>query len=441
MTLHERLLAIRARPFFRALAVVVGGSAAAQIINLVCAPIATRLYGPTAFGVLGVFLALVYGLSPVATLAYEQATVLPKSDDEARILVRLSLVIAACFSAALLLVFGVARDQIAHLVGFGASPWYLLLVPAVVFFTASEATLIQWMMRIKLFKTISASGVAYAAILNGLRIGLGLFVPTGPALLLENAAGDVSYLSMLWSRVGASLRFDSSPRQRAESGVTTKHAARSYRDFPLFRAPEVLINSVSQNLPTIILAALFGPAAAGFYALAVRVLQLPGTLISSSLGTVFLPRAARAGHEGEPLRPLLLRATGGLALAGILPFGLVVVLGPWLFGFVFGNQWVLAGQYARWIALWQYLSFLNTPCVQAIPILGVQKEFLVFGVVTLPIRVGALLAGALVLSSGVAAIALFSLSMVAANVVLITWVLWKSGIRLRKGMPRGGEVS
>jgi len=240
-----------------------------------------------------------------------------------------------------------------------------------------------------------------------------------------NTAGDISYVGMVLPYVRRGIWGG------AESTIPAKKVARDYRDFPLFRAPEVLLNAVLSSLPAIILSVLFGPVTVGLYTLSLKVLQMPNNVISGSVGNAFLHRAAKAGHEGEPVRPLLLKTTFALGLIGLVPFGLVAIFGPWLFRVVFGPEWVAAGQYARWLTLWGFMYFVNTPAVQTIPLLGLQKEFLVFGLIASPIRVAALLFGALVLASGVAAVACFSVAGAFANIVLIAWVVHKSKTSLR----------
>jgi O-antigen/teichoic acid export membrane protein len=220
--------------------------------------------------------------------------------------------------------------------------------------------------------------------------------------------------------------------------VSLRALAFKYRDFPSFRAPQILLNSVSQNLPTVMLAAFFGPAAAGFYALGRRVLSLPASLVSGSVGTVFLPKIAEAGQRGERLRPLIVKGTIGLALVGLVPFGVIVVAGPWLFGVAFGAQWVVAGEYARWLAVWLYFGFVNVPAVQAIPMLGLQGQFLVYEVVVTALRVGTLVIGARVLNSDVGTMALFSGVGAVLNAVLIMWVLVRSDGPVREGLA--GEL-
>ena len=45
-----------------------------------------------------------------------------------------------------------------------------------------------------------------------------------------------------------------------------------------------------------------------------------------------------------------------------LPFMLLLMmLGPKLFGVIFGEAWIQAGEFARWMAPWLYLGFVSSP--------------------------------------------------------------------------------
>jgi O-antigen/teichoic acid export membrane protein len=188
----------------------------------------------------------------------------------------------------------------------------------------------------------------------------------------------------------------------------------------------MLINGMAQGLPVLMLASFSGPAAAGFYSLSKSVLAAPVLLIGKSVGDVFYPRIAEAAQRSEPVFPLLFKATAALAGVGCAPFILAVVFGPGLFAFVFGAEWVTAGEYARWLSLWLFFGFLNRPSVMTIQTLGLQGLFLVYEVVSVMLRVLALLVGFLVYSSDLVAVALFSLTGVLLNIVLIAVTLYKS---------------
>jgi len=417
--------------------IVAGGTVVSQLVAVACSPIITRLYGPEPFGVLGVFVAIAGFLVPGVTLAYHIAVVLPASDGSARSLVRLASVVALVASLCLLWVVLILRNDIAGVFGFTSASSYLVLLPAVVFFSGLEQTYRQWLVRKLQFRSISGIAVAQAVASNSAMVACGLVTASGPMLLVVNTAGHALHAALLWLSARASLI-----RVKYQLGSATdrpgmsdlRKVAYTYRDFPMYRAPQVLINAGSQSLVPLLLAGFFGPVPAGLYALSRRVLGLPSGLVSQSVGTVLFPKLAAAAQRGESLRPLIVNSTAGLAVVGLFPFGAVALFGPMLFGLAFGSAWVAAGEYSRWLAFWLYFNFVSAPCIQALPILGLQRQFLVYEVFAVCIRGAAVVIGAVVFDSAGTAVALFSISGTALYVVLITWVLKRSGDATRVGL-------
>jgi peptidoglycan biosynthesis protein MviN/MurJ (putative lipid II flippase) len=193
----------------------------------------------------------------------------------------------------------------------------------------------------------------------------------------------------------------------------------------MFRAPEVTIDAASQGLPVLMLAALFGPASAGFYTLGRTIMGIPAGLIGKSVGDVFYPRISEAANNREPLYPLVKKATLLLAAVGAVPFALVMAFGPSLFTLVFGAEWTTAGDYARWLALWMFFMFANNPSVKAIPVVKAQAFQLVFAIVTITLRLGALAAAYYMYQSDLAAVVAFSVLGALLNIVLVGVVLKK----------------
>lgn len=371
------------RPFLRNVMAVTGGTAAAQLVTMVFAPVVARQYGPAAFGILGVFMAVLGVLAPVASLTYPIAMVLPRSDTDAKGIAKLSLLISLGVASALALAFGIVGDTLSRLFGLDTIRDYLMLLPLAVFLSAWMQVAEQWRIRKKQFKTTARVAVLQSLLLNASKVGIGGFHPVASVLVVLATLANGVYALMLGIGMRSTLTDagDQAPRR------SLSQLAREHRDFPLYRAPQVCINAASQSLPVLMLASFFGPAAAGFYALGRTVLSIPIRLIGKSVGDVFYPRFTEAAHERQPLDTLILKATGFLAVAGLVPFALVVALGPWLFALVFGPDWLVAGEYARWLAIWLYFGFLNRPSVAAIATLGMQRFFLGFEVVGVVLRV------------------------------------------------------
>lgn len=104
--------------FIKNVIVMATGVAGAQAVSIILSPIITRLYGPEAFGIMGTFVSIINIIAPVAALTYPIAIVLPRSDENAKGLIRLSLMIAgviAVISFILLLMFNKQKCLISKL--------------------------------------------------------------------------------------------------------------------------------------------------------------------------------------------------------------------------------------------------------------------------------------------------------------------------------------
>lgn len=153
---------------------------------------------------------------------------------------------------------------------------------------------------------------------------------------------------------------------------------------------------------------------------------MPSSLLGNAVKDVFYPRITEAAQKNENVAKHMVFATGVLFLIGVIPFGLVVVFGPWLFTLVFGEDWVVAGEYARWLALFFLFNFINQPSVAAVPVLGIQRGLLVYELFSTGGKAIGLLVGFYWFSSDVWAVALFAVIGVAAYGAMMLWILMRA---------------
>ncbi|WP_296184822.1 lipopolysaccharide biosynthesis protein [Pseudomonas sp. UBA1879] len=413
----------------RNIATTISGSAGAQAINLALIPVIMRIYGPEAFGVVGTFQSLTIILIPWCALTYPMSIVLPQSERDARGLIRLSLLMAAliCGLTALLL-YGWG-EQASHALGVDLLIPYLMWLPVVMFSSAVLETTQQWLYRNQRFTLTARAATLHALIYNATRSGAGLIMATAPVLVITSSLYYVIHSGLLL--IGIRLRrepsvFKASSETKNEPIKTLRQLAAEYRDFPLFRAPQVLINALSVHMPTLVLASAFGAVPAGFFALCLQVLAMPSNFIGKAVGSVYYPRITEAIHARDPVAGLLLRGVLGMSLAGLAPFASLVIAGPWLFDLAFGGQWHTAGEYARWLAISEFAGFIGGPCLVAIPALSLQKVFLVFEIVSTSLRISAVLAGAFFFKDPVAVVMAFAAANVLINLSMIAIVLIKA---------------
>ena len=408
----------------RNIVTVVSGTAGAQALTLAFMPVITRIYGPEAYGILGTFLSVTMMLIPVAALTYPIAIVLPKRDGDARGLVRLGLAIALALSIVValgLLFFG---DQLAATLEIEIIQPYLMLIPFVMFCGAALEVCQQWLFRTQRFRITASVAVGHSLLFNSMRTIAGLLQSSALVLVCTTAMQQALHAAMLGLAIlRAKPRVEDHIDETEQRDPGVLEMARRHIDFPKFRAPVMLINAISQHLPTLVLAAYFGPAAAGFFALCKQALTMPTNLIGKSVADVYYPRISRAIHDREPVAAMLLKATTALALVGLVPFAIVAVFGPWLFATVFGQQWQVAGEYARWLALAEFAVFISRPSVVAVPALSLQARFLLFEVFSTSLRLLALFGGAVLLGDALATVQAFAAASIVIYLSLVVIVM------------------
>ena len=409
--------------FIRSVILVATGTAGAQAINMAFAPIITRMYGPESFGLLGAFMATLGIVTPIAALAYPIAIVLPKSDDDAKGIAKLSVRIALVIALAFSLILLVAGEQIAAVLGMQAIAGFMLLIPLAMFFSALQQIMQQWLIRKKHFKVTARIAVSQSLILNSSKIGVGWFWPIGSALIFLATMGNMLYAAQLWFGAKKWAERDDQIHKQSSS-VSLKSVAYKYRDFALYRTPQLLVNAVSQSLPILMLASFFGPATAGFFTLGKSVLSAPASLIGSSIGNVFYPKIAEVVNKGGASVSLLNKATLVTFLVGVIPFGIIIVFGVPIFKVFFGSDWHVAGQYAQWMALWVLISLTARPLIAIIPVVKLQGIFLIYEIVFLGLKVLVLGIAGYSYKSALLAVALYSIVTAVSYVVLYIFVVF-----------------
>lgn len=403
---------------------VVSGAVFAQAIGLLFSPIITRLYGPEAFGILGIFVAFVTILSPLVAFSLPMAIVLPKKTSEAIKLSVFSIFLSICLSVFIFLFIVINKNWLIVFLNIEAIESFILFIPIyLILYTIFQVT-DYGLIRANQYLTKSKSLIGQSFIVNGFKVGFGYFYPFASVLIILTTFGQVVYLifSYRLTNIKSLYKYFNKDLLDLYSYI---QILKKYLDFPKYRAPQMFIDGVTRNLPTIILAIYFGPISAGYFALSNRVLSVPGQVIGQAIGDVFYPKVTKTAHEKGLVMPLVLKSTFILFIVGLIPFGTLILFGPLIFNFIFGDQWVSAGSYSQWLALWLFSTFLNKTAIKTLPVIGELKYHLLYTNVTLILRTLGLLIGSIIFGNDLIAIALFSVFGAISNIYLLIVIFKK----------------
>lgn len=426
--MKNQLIKLINKPFVRNVVTMITGTAIAQVIVVGSSPIITRLYEPEVFGVLGVFLAITGIIQSVGSLTYSSAIVLPKKDGDAKAIVLLSFMISGIISLLVALIFIFFKNQIVSLFQIEEIASYVLLIPLYVFFGVWAIILDQWLTRKEQFRKITKIMVINTSIVQAAKIGAGLHSPASIFLVYIATFGRVLYATLLsWSQFSWSKKgFNSIKSANLFSISLVNKMAKNYSDFPFYKAPQSFVGNISGKLPILFLTGFFGPTVVGFYALGLSVITLPSGIIAKSFSNVFYPKIAKEFNSGEDIRKLLLKATAALAAIGIIPYAIIIICGPWLFSFIFGDNWFIAGTYARWLSIMSYFNFIGGACWRLINVIRIQKFALVFSVITVLLSAATLYITAKLFNDDLLTIASFCVVNAILLIFKMFWVLNKA---------------
>lgn len=352
---------------------LLSGTLAAQVIGFVLQIGIARTYSATDKGLFGIYGSVASLVVTVAAARFDLSVVLPRDDDDARVLVRLAGRCVVVSSLLTSLACVAAASWVSSRYGSAELAAWLCGSGVTVFALAQAANLQYWLTRKGRFGDIARSSVVRSLAVAGLQLVCGWAAGGGlNALIGATVVGQLIALAYVWGR-GRDARAPGGP-----GAPTMGEMARRYRRMALLGGPNVLVDAV-RNTGINLLIGSAAVASLGQFQLAWAVLQVPVALIVGSIGQVFLRTLSRTepGRMGSLVAATMRRAVLGAAV----PFGALYALAPWLFPVVFGAQWDQAGDFARSLVPWLAMMVVSSPVSNLFVVTDNQHRMLAFAVV------------------------------------------------------------
>jgi O-antigen/teichoic acid export membrane protein len=402
-------------------ATIVTGTAIAQIIAILATPFITRFYGPEAFGLFALFSSVAGIFTIIACLRYEPAIMLPKTDEGAANVFGLCILILLVITLISIPVFMVCQQPLEQFLNAPQLGQFIWLIPPTILFTGAFLALNSWNTRTKQFKRLAITRVMKSFSTTGIQLGIGFAgFASGGVLIGASVIGQLVATAVLGLQI---MRDHLSFFKR---NITIKGmiaALKEYSNFPKFDIWSAMLNNFSGMLPVFILSIYFNSAVLGFYSLGLMVLTLPLSLISDAVAQVFFQSAAEAKNiSQEKLKETVERTIKPLIFLCFFPTLLLVLIGPQLFGVVFGSAWLEAGNYARYLSVWMFIVLIDAPMSTLFVIFQKQKLNLVLNIVQMGARIVGLMIGAM-LGNALLAIILFALAGIITNLISVVYLL------------------
>ncbi|MEX8494368.1 lipopolysaccharide biosynthesis protein [Sphaerotilus sp.] len=393
----------RAPELLRATLTLLAGGALAQALPLLLGPLLTRLYTPDEFGAFHLFAAVATNLAVVACGRYEFALPLARGDSEAVALRRLCLRILG-------LVAGLASLGGLGWAWWSGLRWALWLGPAVAVGGALSLATMR-ATRAERFQSLAVARV--------LQYGGAALAQTLAGWLHGGVAGLV--IAPIAAQTLATLLLRGTAMTPATDATPLRDIARRYKEFPLLNTPHAFLGALQDTASLALIAATLGPAAAGFWGLALRYLKAPATLVGSAVSQALYPQlAAKGPGPTRAARAAVRRVMAVLGAAGLALVAVLWALGPWAFERLFGAEWRTAGELSRTLAPYIGAHFVAAPLAVVTMAWGAQAWAL-----RLALWGQAAFVGALALGLQLGGLAGAGWGVSAAMAVYFGWYVWR----------------
>jgi O-antigen/teichoic acid export membrane protein len=389
------------------------GTIVAQIVLALSMPLLTRLFAPDAFAIASLFSAAYAFLIPIVTLKYDQAIVLPKAHTSAQALGHMVMRIAAVNSIA---------------VGVGVVAWMyffhewrkasFLLLPLALWLGAAYTLMQQWSSRASNYTHYARSQVVGAVLNVAICAGFAWLWSAEPIfLVLGFTAGTGMSLAYTirgfkgWPYRGSTAQARGIARQ-----------VKVYGHFPLLVLPTALVTIIGANGIPFVLASQYSLTEVGFFAMAQRVLLIPGAVVGGALAEAVRAEFAARQRTRERVTPTFKRAlTWILGLAGAF-FGTIYLVAPVAFGWVFGLQYAESGGIAQALILAAFSHFACAPFMYVFAILRRPAMGLLGQVLIALLPMGVLILSSLWFVPLIDALQMYSLCTLGGAAIMLTLV-------------------
>lgn len=317
------------------------GSVFSQFIPIVMSFILSRLYSVENYGNFSIFINYAGIIAVFASFRYEYAIVRPQRKVDALNLVGLCSIIALLVSTfILILLFLSDLFNITSISSIPLKYWlpiYTISIALVQIFN-------NYANRVERYKTFTFATITRSVSQAMSRVVFGFF-QYGPGLIIGTIIGLISSCFIFFKKIDVL-----SPLIKCLSFRRILALAKRYDNFPKYFLPSGLLNTMSTNLPVILLADFYTKDNIGHFSMAISILYLPITVIGNALGQIFYKKASC--WESEQTNKLATQFLTVNAVIGIVMFTTLFWGGKDLFAFLLGENWGLVGSYAMYLSPW-----------------------------------------------------------------------------------------
>ena len=358
-----------------------------QILSFFVLPIITRMYEPTQFGTFNLVMSVAAFFSVFCGLGYHQAIVLPKKDNEALDLLKISFLITLMLSILVFIVLIIIPIEYYENYQMQEIYEYKWIIHLIIFFHGVYVTFLGWNIRKTNYGVIAFSRVINVLSNKSYIIFTGIMsIASTTALIYGTLIGSIimSLLLFIWTFSDIKSHFKN-------NFSNIKVLLLKYRQFPVYYVGNDLVYRAKQAAIIIIITYFFSSSIAGHYGMALLILAIPTTLIGSSISEVFYQKISF--NNSSQTKEVSIRLFNFLCFGFFFGYIFLSISSYKLLPFFLGDKWFDAGILISILSMLFFTEFIFSPCHSILKVKNKQEYLFIYQLVLIIFSLASLFIG------------------------------------------------
>jgi len=326
------------------------GTLVGQVLYVALIPIITRIYGATAIGIWAFLNTVILLACSFSDIGLTNALMTEKDEKELRQTYKVAststFIVAILVGVVAYVFFGIILPD-----SLGLLPGLVAIFLCVgIILNQQMQICYTWLNRGGQYKILSKNPIVNAGVFGVLAIVFGLFgMALYGYLLAWVLAQLITLLHMKRFLPGGVI----STRLSDFREVCARN-----RRFVKYQMPANIVLSAKSQLPALLIAPLFGADVLGQYSITMRVIEMPVSLVGTSIGRVFFQKSSELKREGKSIGELNYNLLTNAMKMAFVPVILLSAFGDIAFTWILGAEWQMAGNMVRIFSLYTFFLFL-----------------------------------------------------------------------------------
>ncbi len=342
---------------------------AVQIIGFILLPFFSRLYSRADYGILGMLMSFVGLLSPIASLRYDQATLVAKSGHKLKLLRGLGISMCIITSSLLALICTIASPYLTHS-KYSAMVPYIYIIPWTVFSSGLFSVLAAHANVEGRYGHISIASLSQGYVNNALKVICGWFKMGVWGFAVAFNSGMMIATTIL------GLKHSKADYLKGISYHRLKVVAHHYRSFPQYTSWMVMTAMLITNILAMLLPNFYPVEEIGLITMLYMITRRPVQVYADTTSRIYARRLVEIQAPHKTFREDMKKVVLRLFCLAIFSFLLCPYIARPLISLVLGEQWVSLSTIIPWLIPFLFMEATNYIFNFIPDVLRKQKEYL-----------------------------------------------------------------